>query len=77
MHTTPLRRRTPPPKNQPKRVDTVGAAKFIGVSRRTLEKWRYVGGGPPYLKLGRRVLYSMSDLEVWVKGRERFSTSEG
>ena len=61
---------------QPKRLDTAGAAKFVGVSKRTLEKWRYEGGGPPYLKLGRRVLYCLGDLEEWIAGQRRYSTSE-
>lgn len=57
-------------------VDTRRAAKVIGMSRRTLEKWRALGKGPPYLKLGRRVLYSTTDLEAWLKTRRRVSTSD-
>ncbi len=61
---------------RPQRLDTIGAAKFVGVSKRTLEKWRYEGGGPPYLKLGRRVLYCLGDLEEWISRQGRSSTSE-
>ncbi len=61
---------------QPQRLDTIRAAKFVGLSKRTLEKWRYEGGGPPYLKLGRRVLYSLGDLEEWIGRQRRSSTSE-
>ena len=71
----PQRRRLIP-STQPQRLDTIRAARFIGVSKRTLEKWRYEGGGPPYLKLGRRVLYCLADLEEWISRQRRFSTSE-
>ncbi len=62
--------------NQAQRIDTVRAANFVGVSRRTLEKWRYEGSGPPYLKLGRRVLYCLPDLEEWINRRRRLSAFE-
>ncbi len=58
-------------------VDTRRAAELIGMSKRTLEKWRGEGTGPPFLKLGRRVLYSVADLEEWILSRRRYSTSEG
>ncbi len=61
----------------PAHVDTRRAAELLGMSRRTLEKWRGEGSGPPFLKLGRRVLYSVADLEAWVRSRRRQSTSEG
>ena len=57
-------------------LDTGRAARMLGMSGRTLEKWRILGIGPPYLKLGRRVLYSSTDLDAWLKSRRRQSTSE-
>lgn len=57
-------------------LDTPSAAKMIGMSSRTLEKWRTLGEGPPFLKFGRRVLYSRTDLESWIESRRRQSTSE-
>ncbi len=59
----------------PANVDTRRAAELIGMSKRTLEKWRSEGTGPPFLKLGRRVLYSVADLEEWLRSRRRYSTS--
>ena len=32
---------------------------------RTLERWRWVGGGPQYLKIGGRVIYRMEDVEAY------------
>lgn len=38
-----------------------------GISRTpsTLAKLRCLGGGPPYRRDGRRVLYPLADLEAW------------
>lgn len=38
-------------------------ARRWGISHRTLERWRYEGTGPAYLKLGGRVLYRLADIE--------------
>ena len=40
-------------------------ARRWGLSHRTLERWRYAGEGPAYLKLGGRVLYRLSDVEAF------------
>jgi helix-turn-helix protein len=34
------------------------------VSPRTLERWRWTGEGPTFLKLGRRVVYRLEDIEA-------------
>lgn len=47
------------------------AAKFANVSRALLRKWRRLGIGPPYIRLGKRlVLYERKDLEAFL-GRHR------
>jgi predicted DNA-binding transcriptional regulator AlpA len=45
---------------------TQEAARFIGVSRRTLEKHRSQGTGPKWSKVGGRVIYAVSDLQEWI-----------
>jgi helix-turn-helix protein len=35
------------------------------ISPRTLEQWRWQGRGPRYLKIGGRVVYRLSDVEVF------------
>lgn len=35
------------------------------VSPRTLECWRYERSGPPFLKVGGRVVYRLSDIEAF------------
>ena len=42
---------------------TPSAADYLGISRRTLEKWRTAGGGPRFAKLGGVVVYDERDLE--------------
>ena len=42
------------------------------ISPRTLERWRWVGGGPKVTKIGGRCLYRLSDVEAFEeKGRDR------
>ena len=40
-------------------------------SPRTLDRWERLGEGPPITKLGRRVLYRRSSLQVWLRAREQ------
>jgi hypothetical protein len=34
-----------------------------GISPRTLERWRWLGQGPRYIKIGGRVVYRLEDVE--------------
>lgn len=52
------------------------AAAYCGSTASTLEKLRCFGGGPRFLKLGRRVVYDPSDLDEWLAKRRRTSTSD-
>lgn len=58
-------------------LDTEGAARFLGLSPRTLENRRVSGiESPAYTKIGRSVRYSLRDLEEFVAERRRRSTSD-
>jgi excisionase family DNA binding protein len=57
-------------------LSTAQAAFYVGLSRRTLEKMRVVGGGPAYRKHGRYVRYHINDLDAWSMGRAKKSTSD-
>ncbi|RKO90162.1 replication initiator protein A-domain-containing protein, partial [Blyttiomyces helicus] len=46
-------------------VRTHEAARILGISPRTLEKYRCHGSGPTFRKLGGRVVYAVDDLEAW------------
>jgi len=39
-------------------------------SREKLAQWRHKGRGPAYYKLGRKIVYSGSDLNGWVEKRK-------
>jgi len=47
-----------------------------GVSQRTLERWRAIGWGPCFLKMGGRVVYRLEDIEAYEIRHMRASTSE-
>ncbi len=55
---------------------TKDASVYLGLSHRTLEKFRLTGAGPVFHKFGRRVLYSPEDLEQFAAERRRISTSD-
>lgn len=60
----------------PRLLRTQEAARFLGISLRTLEKHRTYGTGPTYRKVGGRVLYSVGDLEAWTVIGARKSTRD-
>lgn len=35
------------------------------ISPRTLERWRWIGHGPRFLKIGGRVIYRIEDVEAF------------
>ena len=52
------------------------AAALVGLSPRTLERYRVTGEGPRFLKLGRRVVYPRLELDNWLATKVRRSTSD-
>ena len=60
----------------PRYLRTPEAARFLGLSGRTLEKHRTYGTGPKYSKIGGRVVYAVEDLQAWVSRGEKRSTSD-
>ena len=62
--------------HQTELLTTPDAALRVGLSHRTLERYRVTGEGPRFLKLGRRVLYRPANLDEWLDSRVRRSTSD-
>lgn len=60
----------------PRFLRTPEAARFLGLSGRTLEKHRYFGTGPAYRRLGGRVVYTVDDLRAWADLGTKYSTSD-
>ena len=45
-------------------------AEHLGVSPRTLEKFAVIGGGPVYIKIGKKVMYHQDDILNWIGGHK-------
>ena len=58
-----------------KHLNQIDLARRWKVSPRSLERWRWEGRGPTYLKVGGRVLYRLEDIEAHEKARLRQSTA--
>ena len=53
------------------------AARFLALTIRTLQGWRYRGGGPVYVRVSARCIrYRRADLRAWAEARLRTSTSD-
>lgn len=46
------------------------AAEYCGLSKSFLDKARIYGGGPAFMRLGRSVIYSSIDLDVWMASQK-------
>jgi len=59
-------------------IDEYVAAQFMGLTVRTMQAYRYKGGGPCYVAIGSRptVRYRRADLREWAEARLRRSTSD-
>jgi excisionase family DNA binding protein len=52
------------------------AAEYLRSSPSTLAKRRIFGAGPIFTRIGKAVRYRRSDLDAWMAGTARRSTSE-
>ena len=72
------------PPDQPKAAHTDGRAlrhlnqielsRRWNISPRTLERWRWTGEGPSFVKLGGRVVYRLEDIEAFEADQLRKNT---
>jgi hypothetical protein len=63
-----------------RRFNTSQAAAYLDdsngdLSPRSLERWRWAGGGLVYVRLGKRVFYEKADLDAWLASKRRLSTT--
>ena len=56
-------------------VDEHEAAFLLGLSVKTLRRWRWSGREVPFIKLGGAVRYSLDDLAAYIDGHRCQSTS--
>ena len=47
----------------------VWASEILGVSKSTVRNWRSQRRGPAYRKIGRRVVYTLDDLNAYMQKR--------
>ena len=48
-------------------LNTDSAADLLGLSKSTLEHWRMVRKGPPFVRVGPRCIrYRRADLDAWL-----------
>ena len=52
------------------------AATLLRVTVKAVQGWRYRGGGPRFVKVGRCVRYRLEDLQAFVLAALRTSTSD-
>ena len=58
-------------------INEKAAAAFLGVTDRTMQKWRQQGGGPEYIALSSRcVRYTRLKCRTHAEARARTSTSD-
>lgn len=58
------------------KLRTRAAAAYTGLAKSTLEKLRVHGGGCPYMRIGRVVVYDQDELDAWLTSHKRMSTSD-
>ena len=61
---------------QKRYLDTRSVAAHTNTSVSFWNQRRVRGDGPPFIKLGSRVLYDLDAVEAWLNERARHSTSE-
>jgi predicted DNA-binding transcriptional regulator AlpA len=52
-------------------------ASWLRKSEAWLERGRWDGSGPPYVKIGRSVRYRRSDVAAWLDAKKRTWTRQG
>ena len=52
-------------------IDEVQLAARLGVSRSTLQSWRYGRRGPRYIKIGRLIRYRSADVDAFLTASTR------
>lgn len=42
-------------------------ARALGISSRTLQRWRKQGTGPAFIKIGNTIRYQAKEIETWLQ----------
>jgi hypothetical protein len=63
--------------NVPVYLNETEVSALIRVAIMSLRRWRREGKGPPFRKLGSRVVYSRDEVIGWAEAQARTSTTTG
>lgn len=61
--------------DRPAHLNQVQLARRWHLSPRTLERWRWLGQGPAFLKIGGRIVYRLDDVEAFERAQLRTPAS--
>lgn len=50
-------------------MDEAALSAFVGVTMKTLQKWRWQRTGPAFVKMGRLIRYRRADVDAWLESR--------
>ena len=64
-NSSPVNSQSPP--KTPVTMNDQQVAEYLNMSAASLRKWRRLGGGPKFLKIGRAVRYRREDVETWLR----------
>jgi predicted DNA-binding transcriptional regulator AlpA len=53
------------------------AAQILSLSHRTLQSWRQIGKGPPFVKLGRSIRYERTAVIGWINALACATSAKG
>tara|TARA_Y100001973_G_C5205480_1_gene341186 strand:+ start:752 stop:949 length:198 start_codon:yes stop_codon:yes gene_type:complete len=56
-------------------LNDVQLAKRWQMTRKTLIRWRSEGTGPPFVRIGRSILYRMADVEAYEQANRQNTTN--
>jgi len=59
----------------PKYMNVNTAAAYCCLSKSTLDKYRVTGNGPMFIKLGKKVVYELTDLDGWIAQNKHANTA--
>ena len=57
-------------KIMPVALNTSDAARYLGASEAMMRKMRADGSGPPYKRIGRKIVYLRKDLKSWIENQD-------
>lgn len=66
---------TTTPSRTARLMTTDDLAELLGVTERTIKRWRASGDGPPHMMFGRTVRYHPARVQAWMLAREQGTPS--